>query len=258
MTDTRSSHPHPLLRNLSLFLLGMILFLAACALYLQTQHAFRHIIIPLVAAVVPGELRVNNGSLTFPATLELTGLSYQRPEMGLSLQIDQLLFRISVMAWLREHLLFVEELDLENGKLHMASGMTPPPQEGVTTVARAGKTAVMIPFVIQRARLDHITVSIQTGGDEFTVRDLKLAIDDVVADRTGTIDLRSEVALNRSASQSRWAGAFLLTGTLEERRGGQQLKWNVSNRLMIREWPGQGTVADSSPDHARSDDVRSL
>ena len=245
MTDTRSSRPHPLLRNLSLFLLGMILFLAACAWYLQTQHAFRHILVPLVAAVVPGELRVNNGSLTFPATLELTGLSYQRPEMGLSLQIDQLLFRISVMAWLREHLLFVEELDLENGELHVASGLTPPPQ-GVSTVARAGKPAVMIPFVIQRARLDHITVSIQTGGDEFTVRDLKLAIDDVAADRTGTIDLRSEVALNRSASQSRWAGTFLLTGTLEERRGGQQLKWNVSNRLMIREWPGQGTVADST------------
>ncbi len=56
----------------------------------------------------------------------------------------------------------------------------------------------------------------------------------------------SEVALNRSASQSRWAGAFLLTGTLEERRGGQELKWNVSNRLTVREWPGQGAVADSS------------
>ena len=77
-----------------------------------------------MAAVVPGELRVNNGSLTFPATLEFTGLSYQLSERGLSLQIDQLLLRISVMAWLREHLLVVEELDLENGNLHMASGMT--------------------------------------------------------------------------------------------------------------------------------------
>ena len=246
MTDTRSRRPHPLLRNLSLFLLGMILFLAACAWYLQTQHAFRHILVPLMAAVVPGELRVNNGLLTFPATLEFTGLSYQLSEMGLSLQIDQLLLRISVMAWLREHLLVVEELDLENGKLHVASGMIPPPQGGASTVASAGKTAVMIPFVIQRARLDHITVSIQTGGDEFMLRDLKLAIDDVVPNRTGTIDLRSEVALNRSASQSRWAGAFLLTGTLEERRGSQELKWNVSNRLTVREWPGQGAVADSS------------
>ena len=246
MTDTGSSHPHSLLRKLSLFLFGMILFLAACVLYLQSQHAFRHIIVPLVAAVVPGDLRVNNGSLTFPATLQVTGLSYQRPEMGLSLQIDQLLFRISVMAWLREHLLFVEELDLENGNLQMASGMIPPPQKGETAVATAGKTAVMIPFVVQRARLDHITLSIQAGDDEFTVRDLKLAIDDVVAGRTGTIDLHSEVALNRSASQSRWAGALLLTGTLEESPGGQQLKWNVSNSLTVREWPGQEAVADSS------------
>jgi hypothetical protein len=246
MTDTGSSHPHSLLRKLSLFLFGMILFLAACVLYFQSQHAFRHIIVPLVAAVVPGDLRVNNGSLTFPATLQVTGLSYQRPEMGLSLQIDQLLLRISVMAWLREHLLFVEELDLENGNLQMASGMIPPPQKGEIAVATAGKTAVMIPFVVQRARLDHIALSIQAGDDEFTVRDLKLAVDDVVAGRTGTIDLHSEVALNRSAGQSRWAGALLLTGTLEESPGGQQLKWNVSNSLTVREWPGQEAVADSS------------
>lgn len=247
MTDTGSSHRHPLFRKLSLFLFGIILLLAAFVLYLQTQHAFGHIILPLVAAVVPGELRVNNGSLTLPATLELTGLSYQQPERGLSLQIDQLLCRISVMAWLREHLLFVEELDLKNGNLRMASGMTPPPQEGETAVAPAPKTAVMIPFVVQRARLDHITLSIQTGGDEFTMRDLNLSIDDVGADRTGTIDLHSEVALSRSASQSRWVGALDLTGTLEESPGGRQLKWNVSNKLTVREWPEQGTVADPGP-----------
>lgn len=247
MTDPGSSHGHPLFRKLSLFLLGMVLTLVAFVLYLQTQHAFRHIILPLVAAVVPGELRVNTGSLTFPATLELTGLSYQEPERGLSLQIDQLLCRISVMAWLREHLLVVEELDLKNGSLSMASGMTPPPQEGETAVVPAPKTAVMIPFVVQRARLDHITLSIQTGGDEFTMRDLKLSIDDVGANRTGVIDLRSEVALSRSASQSRWAGALLLTGTLEESPGGRQLKWNVSNRVTIREQPEQGTVPDPSP-----------
>lgn len=246
MTDTASSRPHLLLRNLSLFLFGIILFLAACVWYLQTQHAFRHIIIPLVAATVPGELRVNNGSLTFPATLELTGLSYQQPEVKLSLQIDRLRCRVSLLAWLREHLLFVEELDLENGNLHMALGMTPPPQEGKAAVATAGKTAAIIPFVVQRARLDHVTLSIQTGSDEFTVQDLKLAIDDVVAGRTGTIDLHSNVALNRSASQSRWAGALRLTGTLEESPGGQELKWNVSNSLAVREWPGQGAVTDPS------------
>ncbi len=246
MTDTDSSYPHPLFRKLSLFLFGMILFLAAFLWYLQTQHAFRHIIIPLVAAAVPGELRVDNGSLTFPATLEVTGLSYQQPEGKLSLQIDRLLCRISVWTWLREHLLFVDELDLENGNLHMAFEVTPSSQEGHTAVATPGKTAAMIPFVVQRARLEHFTLSIQRGSDEFTVQDLKLAIDDVVAGRTGTIDLHSEVALNRSASQSRWAGAFRLTGTLEESPGGEQLKWTVSNSLAVREWPGQGAVTDSS------------
>jgi hypothetical protein len=245
MTGSGSNHRHPLLRKLSLSLFLMILFLAACVLYLQTGHAFRHIIIPLVATVVPGKLQVNDGSLTFPATLKLAGLSYQQPEVGLSLQIDRLLVRISLMAWLREQLLLVEELDLEGGNLHMASGMTPPPQKGETTVTTAGKTALMVPFAIQRARLENLTLSIQRGGDEIMVRDLKMAIDDVGPGRSGTIDLRSEVAFERSAGQMRWAGALLLTGALEESSGGQELKWKMSHTLKIREWPQHVASSDS-------------
>ncbi len=245
MTDTGSDHHVSLLRTLSLLLLGIVLFLAGLVLYLQTSHAFQNIILPLVAARVPGDLRINNGSLTFPATLELTGVSYQQPERGQSLQIDKLHVRISVMAWLREHLLFIEELDVENGNLHLSLGMTRPPQQGDTTVATAGETTVMIPIAVQHARVNHVALSIQTSGNEFTVRDLKLAIDDVVPGRTGTIDLRSEVLVNRSADQSRWAGALLLTGTLDETSDGRQWKWTVSHALTVREWPGQGVIADS-------------
>ncbi|HYM88699.1 MAG TPA: hypothetical protein VES92_06235, partial [Nitrospiraceae bacterium] len=245
MTGTDSGHRYPLLRKLSLFLFGMVLFLAAFVFYLQTGHAFRHIIIPLVSAVVPGKLQVNDGSVTFPATLELAGLSYQQPEVGLSLQIDRLLFRISVMTWLREHLLLVEELDLENGNLRMASEMTTPPQNGETAVATAGKTALIVPLAIQRARLENITLSIQTGSDEFTVRNLKMAIDGVGPGRTGTIDLRSEVAFERSAGQMRWAGALLLTGAIEESPGGQELKWNMSHKMKVREWPAHVASSDS-------------
>ena len=245
MTGTDSGHRYLLLRKLSLFLFGMVVFLAAFVFYLQTGHAFRHIIIPIVSAVVPGKLHVNDGSLTFPATLKLAGLSYQQPEVGLSMQIDQLFVRISVMAWMREHFLLVEELDLENGNLRMASGMTPPPQNGETAVATAGKTTLMVPLALQRARLENITLSIQRGSDEFTVRDLKMAIDGVGPSRTGTIDLRSEVAVERSAGQMRWAGALLLTGALEESPDSQELKWNMSHKLKIREWPKHVASSDS-------------
>ena len=149
------------------------------------------------------------------------------------------------MAWLREHLLLVEELDLKDGNLRITSGMTPPPQEGETTVTTAGKTALMVPLAIQRARLENITLSIQRGSDEFTVRDLKMAIDDVGPGRSGTIDLRSEVAFERSAGQMRWAGALLLTGALEESSGGQELKWKMSHTLKIREWPEHVASSDS-------------
>jgi len=243
MTDTGSSHRHSRLRTLSVLLFGIVLFLVICVWYVQTPHAFRHIILPFVAAGVPGELRVHNGSFTFPGTLELTGVSYQQPERGQSLQIDKFLCRISVMAWLREHLLLIEELDVENGHLHMTSEMTRSPPNSKTAVA----TAVMIPFVVHRARLDTFTLSIQMGDDDLTVRDLMFAIDDVIPGRTGTIDLRGEMVLSRAASQSRWAGALLLTGTLDESTDGRQWKWDVSNKLTVREWPGQIAVTDSDP-----------
>lgn len=199
MTATDSSYRHLLLRNLSLFLFGMVLFLAAVAFYLQTRHAIQHVILPLVATIVPGELRVDDGSLTFPATLKLAGVSYQQPDVGLSVQIDQLLVQISVMAWLRERLLLVEELDLKNGNLHMTSGMGPPPQQPNPMVTMAGKTTVMVPFAVQRVRLENITLSIQTGSGDFTVRDMKVTIDNVGPGRTGTVNLSSEMALKRSA-----------------------------------------------------------
>lgn len=246
MTATDATHRHLLLRKLSLFLFGMVLFLAAVTFYLQTRHAFQHVIIPLVSAVVPGDLRVEDGLLTFPATLKLAGLSYQQPDVGLSVQIDQLLVQISVMAWLRDRLLLVEELNLKNGNLHMASGMPPPPQESNPTVATAGKTAVMVPFAVQRARLENITLSAQTGSDDFTVRDMKVTIDNVGLGRTGTINLSSEMALKRSASQTRWTGALLVTGGLEESSDGRQLKWNLSNKLTVREWPGHVALAGSN------------
>ncbi|MGH7220256.1 MAG: hypothetical protein ACREI1_07995, partial [Nitrospiraceae bacterium] len=77
------------------------------------------------------------------------------------------------------------------------------------------------------------------------MRNLKMAIDNVGAGRTGTIDLRSEVAFERSAGQMRWAGALLLTGALEESSGGQQFKWNMSHKLKIREWPKHVASSDS-------------
>ena len=101
MTGTESGRRQLLLRKLSFFLLGMAVFLTVFFFYFQTKHAFKHILVPIVAAVVPGELHVQDGSLSFPATLTLTGLSYQQPDVGLSLNIDQLLIRISVMGWVR-------------------------------------------------------------------------------------------------------------------------------------------------------------
>ena len=195
MADVDSSGRIPRWRKFLLVLSGIGLCLASLTLYLQTQHAFKHLIVPLLERFIPGQLEIQKGSLTFPAALKLAGLSYQQPDVGLSVQIDQLLVQISVMAWLRQRLLLVEALDLKNGKLHMTSGMTSPPQQRHPTVTTSGTTAVMVPFAVQRARLENVTLSIQTGSDDFTAQDMQVAIDNVRPGRTGTITVSSEMAL---------------------------------------------------------------
>ena len=246
MADVDSSGRIPRWRKFLLVLSGIGLCLASLTLYLQTQHAFKHLIVPLLERFIPGQLEIQKGSLTFPAALKLAGLSYQQPDVGLSVQIDQLLVQISVMAWLRQRLLLVEALDLKNGKLHMTSGMTSPPQQRHPTVTTSGTTAVMVPFAVQRARLENVTLSIQTGSDDFTARDMQVAIDNVRPGRTGTITVSSEMALKRSASQTRWAGALLVTGNLAESSDGWQLKWDLANELTVREWPGHVALAGST------------
>jgi len=243
MTGTDPGHRRPLLRKLSFFLLGMAVLLTVFFFYFQTKHAFKHILVPIVAAVLPGELHVQDGSLSFPATLTLTGFSYQQPDVGLSLNIDRLLIRVSVMAWLREHLFLVEELDLTDGQLRMTSRIPSSTQGDATTAA--GNRARMAPFAVQHARLDNITVSIQREHDDWTARNMTLAIDDVGPGRTGTIALRSNVSCERTKSQMRWAGELLMTGTLEESRDNRQLKWDVSNTLTVREWPQQVAIPGS-------------
>lgn len=245
MTETTSRHRTFPLYKLTLSLLGIAVTLTAFTLYLQTRHAFHHIILPLMATAVPGELQIDDGSLTLPATLKLTGLSYQQSDKSLSLQISQLTLQISVMAWLREHLLLVEELDLKNGTLHINSRATQPPQESETTGTTVKKITLLVPLAVQRARLENITLSIQTGSTDLTLRDMTVAINNVGPGRTGTMNFNSEMALTRAANQSRWAGTLLLTGTLEESPGGQQLTWNVSHKLTVQEWPGHEALAES-------------
>lgn len=243
MTGTESGRRQLLLRKLSFFLLGMAVFLTVFFFYFQTKHAFKHILVPIVAAVLPGDLHLQDGSLSFPATLTLTGLSYQQPDVGLSLNIDRLLIRISVMAWVREHLFLVEELDLTDGQLRMTSRIPSSTQGDATT--RAGNRARMVPLAVQHAHLDNIIVSITSEHDEWTARDMTLAIDDVGPGRTGTIAMRSNVTFERTESQMRWAGEILMTGTLEGSRDNRQLKWDVSNTLTVREWPQQVAVPGS-------------
>ena len=46
-------------------------------------------------------------------------------------------------------------------------------------------------------------------------------------------------------ARGRWAGTLLLTGGLEENSSGQELKWELSHKLKIREWPEHVALSGS-------------
>jgi len=219
------------------YLTGSALLLVVLALYVQTQHSFKHVIVPLVGSFIPGELEVESGSLSFPATLELTGLSYRHPEAGLSVQIDLLRLRLAAIPFLRERLLLFDELMVGHGAIRYTKGETARSEKDKTAVGLSGPTLPGRRWAVRRGQIDRMTVSIRTEDDEVGVTDLQMVVNDVGPGRTGTIDLQGEVSVDRRRSMSRWAGRLAGTGSIQQDVNGRRFEWNVVNELIVRESP---------------------
>jgi len=219
------------------FLTASALLPVVLALYVQTQHSFKHVIIPLVGSFIPGELQVESGSLRFPATLELTGLSYRHQEAGLSAQIDLLRLRLAAIPLLRERLLFFDELMIGHGEIQYRKGGTALSEKDRTTVDLPGPILPGLRWAVRLGRIDRMTVSVQAEEHEVAVADLQMVVSDVGPGRTGTIDLQGEVSIDRRQGMSRWAGRLAGTGSIQQDVNGSRFEWNVVNELIVRESP---------------------
>ena len=230
------------------FTLGVIiLFFISLTLYLQTPHAFTHVIIPLVQKYVPGQIDVEHGSITFPAMIELRGLSYQHQESGLSVHSTRLLLRVSAIRLLWDRELLIEDLNLDQSEVRFEPEPRQPIQEEQAAQPSGKVDILLLPLGVRRMTANDLTISITTESSEFTAHNMNLSVREIHPGRSGVVELRGDVTFDRLEDGTRWAGGVFLNGTIEQSTDRKHIIWNGTNEVALREWPLEGLAAGSEP-----------
>lgn len=233
MTGARSTRRYQSLRTIGYVLFWVSLCLIAFVGYLQTPHAFTHVIVPFINSMFPGDLQVENGSLTLPASVEATGLSYRQPDTGVSVSVDRLHLSFAAMESLRQRRFFVDEATIDHGDIRIVL----PPQEGETTVDAAPSSgSAPLRWAVRRLHVDG-SLFVVTDSKEVAVTDVQVSIEDVGPGRSGIIAAQGEVALQQTTGEHRWAGRMVVTGSVGQDSSGRRIEWDTANELIVRDSP---------------------
>ncbi len=236
MTNDEFSERSPRWRRFVPVLSGISLFLASLTLYVQTPHAFEHLIVPLADRFLPGRLEVRKGSFAFPATVELTAMSYHHPETGLSVQSDRIVVRVSAMALLRHRELLFEDVTLERSEIRFTRVSNPASRTDQQTEAPGNTPMPLLPAAVHRLQIHGLTVSIRRDGDEVTASDVSLTMGEIGPGKTGTFDLHGDVTYDDHANLARWKGNVLAKGTIEQSLDRDRIAWNATSDVTLQEW----------------------
>ncbi|MDH4244697.1 MAG: AsmA-like C-terminal region-containing protein [Nitrospira sp.] len=247
MAQADSSDRIPRWRTIIFVLSGTGLLLATLVLYIQTQHAFKHLIVPLVERFIPGQLEIQNGSISFPAGVDLTAVSYRVPETGLFIQSDRFLLRVSAIALVRHRELLIEDLILERGEVRITRESKPTSGTDLQTEASGNESMLLLPGTVQRLRVNGLSILIQTDSRTFTASNVALSMEAIGPGKTGTIDLHGDVTYEDLTSKARWNGDVLVNGTIEQTPARDRITWNATNEVILQEWPQSRSPAGSKP-----------
>jgi len=232
MTGACSTRRYQSLRTIGYVLFGFSLSLIAFVGYLQTPHAFTHVIVPLINGMLPGDLQVENGSLTLPASVEATGLSYRQPDTGVSVSVDRLHLSLAARESLRQRLLFVDEATIDHGDIRIDLSS----QKGETTVATAASDSAPLRWAVRRLHVDG-ALFVVTDSTEVAATDVRISIEDVGPGRSGIIAAQGEVAVQQTTGDNRWAGRMVVTGSVGQDSTGRRIEWDTANELIVRDSP---------------------
>jgi len=234
MTGARPTRRLSIFRSIGYVLLGSGLCLVFLLLYLQTSHAFMHVIVPLANVLLSGDLEAENGSLTLPATLDVTGLSYREPDIGLIANVGRVHVSLSIVASLREWVLVVDDVGIDRGDIGL---VVPPDRNGGRGDLASSSGWPFVRWAVRRGHVEECAVSVKTNDQEVSVTDIQATVKNAGFERNGTIDGQGEVTVQRRTNESHWAGRIAVTGSLRQDAGGRRFEWDTINELIVRDSP---------------------
>ncbi len=237
MATALRTHRKSPLRTTLIWLVGLVGLVVCLLVYVQSRHGFQHLVLPVAALLMPGDLEARDGFLTLHPTLHVEGVTYDDAAAGLSVHAERLVLALSLKSLLAGPFLLVENLELAQAEVQVRPGTRATEESVDAAAAHTERALPVVPLAIRRARVEGVSLTVQVGHRLMAVRDTTLEIDDLAPGGTGQIGLRGNLSIDQGEEGGRWAGGLTLAGTLEISATGRQAKWNATNALILREWP---------------------
>jgi hypothetical protein len=239
MTDSNRHNRMSLLRKVALFFLVALVLLASLLLYVQTQHGFRYVVVPLAAKLTGAKLEVRDGWLSLLGALEVDGLVYEDPASGISFDAERIALRATLWSFIEEGVPRIDDLELKRANLRIVPRPGPVEEPVQEPEGESAEAFRLIPVAIERARFEDVNIMVDQGDRRITGQ-VAAALDQLGPGRKGSITLRTGILLERGPGTQDLSGSMDLALAVEVGSGGTPIKWNGSNRVLAR--TGQGSL----------------
>ncbi len=225
---------YPRLRVWGPILLGLVIVVVGAFAYLQTRHGFRHVVLPIVEAFLPGTLEVRDGFVDLPGTVELKGLRYVDPNAGVEVVADRAFTIVSVLSLLGSGPPEIQVLEVNDARVALT--LPQGEQEPVDEPRRAGALA-LLPLVVKQGRIDSLDISIRSGDVTTTVDQTVLTVDELDSSGRTQLTLGTNWRYHDAGSGDAWAGSVDTGMTVSRSPAGDALEWSGTASIDLREAP---------------------
>jgi hypothetical protein len=216
---------------------------AAAVVYLQTAHAFRAVVVPLIDAAIDGSLRVEGGSCRASGRIAAVGVVYRGPRVDIDIETVAIELAPFSLLWgeplrLRELTLLGANVEMRPAERDAAAG------DGDDASAWDWyelAAPVALPVAVEHARVEGRWVRRGRSGEVLERwTSVRLELDDLDAARRARLTLSADVALDPDARELGYVG-----------RAAFEIEASVDEAALVRDLDGTGQfelVPLSEPD----------
>jgi hypothetical protein len=235
MTASRPNVILSALRVLGALVLVALVVLVTLAFYVQTRHGFRHVIVPLATAAVPGTFSVRDGFLQLRGTLELEGLVFADATAGVAVEAERVFLSVSPLSLIRDTIPLVHEVQVNRAAVRLSRTRAESAEPGGMTLSTRDTVLPIVPAAVERGHVEDLTVIVHDAHRTITAEGVTLDLNQLGAGRHGSLGLRAHLRLDRGPQEAPRSASVALDVGLDVNAAGTQIKWTGSNTLRIRE-----------------------